>query len=355
MTYIASRSASVASHIVRVDPVTVTVVRKRIVAAVVIGGLACSGCQSGTTEPELSPPAPPNARAYVTDAAFDNLDAKGHFRLLSAVAEGPYEIISAGQAEAIALGVIRTWYANPNVLTLPGATGLAEAVERTHGAPIKWAAIRSTGRLPYFAESHLEPLPLVAGNPAIRDNGPHFIVPLYVGATPVVVIGVAAYATNIVLDENGFVRRADNLDGGGEFGVSAIPLSLSQTSIPPTPEAAVEFAFRETGVKIDKIPMLGGFGNRIVRTAVRWRLHLAAPVEFELLINGASLVTQDVYVGLFQSAADARESETSMSSAPRLRMYVAARTQPATETIGSIDVQLRRGYAVNLHEVRVRR
>lgn len=329
----------------------VDVLRPFVIAASV---LVVSGCDVSPTEPEAAPVPAPNVRAYVTGAALENLDANGHFQLPAPAVESPYPIISAEAAESIALGVIRTWYANPDVLTLPGTTSPADHAESSHGAPIDWNAVRSGRRIAYFAESHLEPLPDSLGNPAIRHFGPHFLVPLYVGATPVAVVGVAAYATNVILDERGFVRRSDNLDGGGEFTVSGVPLSLNGITIPPAPEVAVEFVFMKTGVRISDVPVLGAPGNRIVRTAARWRLRLVEPVAFERLLDGHEVVTRDVYVGLFQSIADARAGGESGSSTARLRIYIAADTQPAVEELGAVQMPLRPGYAVDLHEVRVR-
>lgn len=328
----------------------------RTVRRLIGGGLvlASAGCGDGPTGPEAAPAPPPDVRAYVTGAARENLDANGHFRLLPATVEGPYPIISAQDAEAIALGVIRTWYANPEATTLPGTTSLVEVAEREHGARIDWQAVRGGDHGGYFAESHLVPVPDSLGNPSIRHYGPQFLVPLYVEATPVVVVGVAAYATNIALDEYGFVGWTDNLDGGGEFTVTGIPLILDGTTVPPAPEVAVEFAFTETGVKISDVPVLGVPGNRVVRTLARWRLRLAEPVEFERVVDGRFVVTQDVYVGLFQSIADTRMDDGATSSAPHLRMYVAAETQPTEEEVGSVPVPLRPGYAVDLHEARVR-
>ncbi|MFW6080158.1 MAG: hypothetical protein ACODAE_11085 [Gemmatimonadota bacterium] len=188
----------------------------------------------------------------------------------------------------------------------------------------------------------------------MRHYGPHFLVPLYVDATPVVVVGVAAYATNIVLDERGFVRRTDETDGGGEFRVAGIPLVLDGITMPPAPETAVRFAFTETGTKVDDVPVLGVPGNRVARTYARWRLRLAEPVAFERLVDGGMVVTRDVYVGLVASIADARVDDAAASSAPGLRMYVAAETQPAVEEVGPVEVPVRPGYAVDLHEVVVR-
>lgn len=327
----------------------------RTARCLVVVGLLLTlvGCGDGPTEPKLAPAAPPDVRAYVIGAARENLDSNGHFRLPPPTVQSPYSIISAEKAETIALGVIRTWYANPDAQTIRGSTSLVEAAERSHGAPIEWGAVEAGDWAPYFAESHLEPLPGSLGNPAIRHYGPHFLVPLYVGTTPVVVVGVAAYATNIFLDERGFVRRTDDWDGGGEFRVTGVPLSLDGVTVPPAPEVAVEFAFKETGVKVRDVPVLGVPGNHVVRTYARWRLRLAEPVEVERIVDGATVVTEDVYVGVFRSFADTRAGG-SEPAGPALRLFVAAETQPVVQEVGSVSVPLRSGYAVDLHEVRVR-
>lgn len=327
--------------------------RCRMAAGAVV--VLTSGCDSDPLRPEAVPPPPPDVRAYVSGSALDNLDENGHFRLTPADVEGPHAMITAEQAQEIALGVIRTWYANPNVLTFPGSESLVESAERGHGASIDWQAVRPSPRSPYFAESQLEPLPLTLSNPAIRHFGPLYAVPLYVGATPVVVVGVAAYATNIMVDEKGFIRRADNLDGGGEIDVLGIPLSLKRVTVPPSPEHAVEFAALSTGEKVVEVPVLGVPGNRVTRLAARWRVRLEEAVEFERRVDGEIVVTDEIYVGIFRSIADARLGGTSSISPPRLRMYVAAATQPTAEEIRSTAIPIRAGYAVDLHEVTAKR
>jgi hypothetical protein len=310
--------------------------------------LAPAGCESSPFGPEGWPPGPPDVRAYVTGAALDNLDSSGRFSLPPAAVEGPYEFISEDEAREIARGVVRTWYANPNVITLRGLTSLVEAAEHQHGASIAWDRVVPGESRPYFAESHLEPLPEIAGNPTIRQFGPQFQVPFYVGDTPVVSVSVSAYATNLYLNEGGFVRWEDNLDGGGEFSVAGIPITLKGVTLPPYPEVAVAFAYQQTGVKVAEVPELGLPGNRVTSLASRWRLKLAEPVEFVRLWDGGIVLEDEIYVGVFRSVA-VREGAGSTSH--ELRLHVAAPEQPAYEQIGQLEAPIRDGYAVDLEEV----
>ncbi len=65
--------------------------------------------------------------------------------------------------------------------------------------------------------------------------------------------------------------------------------------------------------------------------------------------------SEEIYVGVFRSMADAR-LDTSWTPPPiGLRMFVAAAQQPTVENVGGAEVRLRPGFAVDLHEVIVRR
>jgi hypothetical protein len=322
------------------------------VVVVVAIGLIGPGCSDITAPADAVGPAPPpNVRAYVAGAALNNLNEDGHFRLSAPVIPGPYAAITAAEAEAIANAVIRTWYANPGVVTIPGGSSLAESAEKQHGGRIDWSAVKPTPRDPYFAESHLDPVPHDLGNPTVRWFGPWYLVPMYEGSTPVATVTVAAYATNLEIDSRGFVHRAAP-DGGSEFRVLGIPLAGGGLSMPFTPEAAVEFAFNVTGIKTIEVPVLGVLGNRIASAYARWQIVLERPVTLERLLDHERVVTDTVYVGMFPSSLDGRRGLATDWDPPRARLFVAAESQPATEDILGTQVQLRPGYVVDLHEVR---
>lgn len=330
--------------------------RKHLTVSVVTSlaaALACSEGPTGLGDQEPAPP--PNVRGYVAGAALENLDAAGHFRLDPALPDAAYGMLSPVEATEIAMGVIQTLYTNPNVLPHPGAISLPAAAEEAHGGPIDWTSLRPEPRGAYFAESHLEPVPSHLGNPVIRFFGPYFLVPLYEKAVPKVVVAVAAYATNVAVDPLGFVHRLDPRDGGNEFRVSGIPLALDSLTMPPAPEAAVQFAFEVTGVKIVEVPVLGVPGNRVKPTLARWQLRLAQPVVLERLVDDGLLSTDVVYVRVVRSFADVRLNASALSQAPGLRLFAAASLQPDVEHYDGTELPLRPGYAVDLHEVRHRR
>jgi hypothetical protein len=311
-------------------------------------GLFGVGCAGSPIQPEDGPASSPDVTAYTAGAALQNLDGAGHFRLPAPVPPDAYPILSEAEAVAIAKGVIRTWYASPDVITLPGTEGFAESAERQHGAPIDWAAIEAGPTGAYYAVSHLQPLSLDLGWPTIRFYGPKFLVPLFVGATPVVVVAVSAYATNTSVGEDGRIVRT-GIPSGGEFRVAGIPVTLAGVTLPPSPEAAVEFAAGQTGRRIVDVPRLGTPGNYILSVSSLWRLELESPVDLIRRFDGSSVSTSTVYVGLWPSIADARVGFE--DNVVRLRMFVEADEQPEVQIIQDTEAPLVPGYAVDLHEV----
>jgi len=305
------------------------------------------GCADALLEPTFQPLAPPDARPFVEGAALSALDAEGHFSLPPGRSDGTRPIVGEEQAAVIAAGVLRTFFSNRD------ARGLGQAAERQHGGPIEWARAKPGPRLPYFAESHLEPLPDSFREPAARHFGPQYMVPIFVDETPVAVVVVAAHATNLFFDESGLLQQSNSSEGGGEFRISGIPWSLEGLTMPLSPEDAVRFAFGETGQPTVQVPVLGVPGNNISPAGARWEIELAAPVSFERVVDGASVTASRVFVGTWCSAAD-----VILGGPPgcilRMRLFVAADQQPTQQDIGEGLVPLRPGFAVDVHEVRVR-
>ena len=327
--------------------------RQRSRAACIVTALVLAGCSDATGPGAATgPPPPPDVSPYVTGAALSSLDSQGHFRLPNPEAPGPYAILSPEDASRIALGVIRTWFANPDVLTIPGTVSLAEAVEEDRGRPIDWSHLQLGLAGPYFAESSVEPAPPEMGNPAIRYWGPFYLIPLFEGAEPAVVVAVSAYATNLELDTRGFVQRRDNLDGGNEFRTVGVPLQLQEVTLPPSPEVAVRFAFEQTGVRIAGVPVLGVPGNRVSPTGARWQLQLAEPREFERIGDGSRVTTDTVYVGVWPSIVDHPPGGEPVLP-PRLRLFIAGPDQPEAEDFGDARLPIRPGYVVNVTEARL--
>jgi hypothetical protein len=289
----------------------------------------------------------------VAGEALQALDTEGHFVLPSPSVDGPYAILSRAEAARIAEGVLRTWITNPDVITPSGLGNLKEGIEEGHGGPIAWEEVRASSRDPYFAESHLDPLPASLGAPTVRHFGPQYLAPFYVGPEPVLVVAVSAYATNVFLNADGFVERTDPLDGGGEFWTSGIPITLEGVSTPPSPEVAVEFAYQQTGVRVVEVPVLGALGHRIAPPAARWRVRLAKPVRVKRLMDGQEVTTDVLFVGTTQGTADARMVPGGVSEGFGLRLLVAAAEQPETQPLGDADLPVQEGYALELHEVRV--
>jgi len=289
-------------------------------------------------------------RSFVAGPALASLDENGHFVLPGPTDPWPYPVIAASTATEIARGVINTWYANPDVHTIPGAISLVEGAEEQHGGPIDWQHLVAAPRA-FYTESHLEPLDSSVGTPTIRHFGPQYLVVMLEDGEPTVTVAVSLHAVNIWLRPGGFVARTDPLDGGGEFNVSGIPLSLAIDGYPPTPELAVKFAYEQTGVQIGGVPSLGRPGNHIAASAARWRLELVEPAKFVRLIDGAVVESAIVYVGTAPISVDLRFDPGWKAPPLGLRLFIAAEQQPASEVVGVHTATIRPGYAVDLHEV----
>jgi len=310
------------------------------------------------TEPSVVPPEPPDVSSFVLGSALSNLDSKGHFRLEAPNVETPYRLISPIEAEAIALGVITTWFANPDVDTLPGTiggfetVGVVETVEGQHGGSIQWDALEMARREAYFAESHLEPVPAAAGPSAIRTYGPQYIVLLFDNGKPVVAVSVSAYATNVFVNSAGFVEdRVASDEAGGEYQISGIPLSLSDVSMPVSPELATKFAFEQTGARVVEVPRLGLPGHRVLNTAARWRIVLEYAVDLERLADGASVSTNVLYVGVLPIGVD-HMLDSGWTAPPfGLQLFVAAGVQPEAVEVETRTVPIRAGYDLHLYSV----
>jgi len=312
---------------------------------VALGVVTALACGDTPTAPTVRPPEPPNVSSFVLGAALSNLDSSGHFRLETPDIETPYALIGTTEAEAISLGVIATWFANPEVQVIPGTIGGVEAIEEQHGGPIRWGALEVARRGSYFAESHIGPVPSAAGPSAIRTYGPQFVMPLFDNGKPVVAVSVSAYATNVFVNSAGFVETKDPaLEGGGEFQVTGIPLSLSDVGMPVSPELATQFAFEQTGARVIEVPRLGLPGHRVLNAAARWRIVLEHAVDLERLADGAPVRTDVVYVGVLPIGMD-RMLDPAWTAPPfGLRLFVAAEVQPDFVEVANQTVPVRAGY-----------
>jgi hypothetical protein len=147
--------------------------------------------------------------------------------------------VSEPQARAIARAWIRE-----------GLPYLVRRLEQQRGASIDKHGLRDCPRV-YYGESPYEPLSDVSdAGVARRTYGPWWLVPLCAGGEPQVLLGIAAYATNIRL-ENGSIRLPKY--AGAEFVWRSVPVG---GDLPVPPEAAANEVARATGSKVASVPRL---------------------------------------------------------------------------------------------------
>jgi hypothetical protein len=216
--------------------------------------------------------------SLLTPEIASQLTAAGLFTLT-----GPTDAdeLSEPQVRAIA----RAWIQD-------GFSKLQPRLEAQRGSKIDGSRLRDCARV-YYGESPYEPVQDTSdGGIARRTNGPWWLVPLCAGDEPQVLLGIAAFATDIRL-ENGGIRLPRF--SGGEFVWRAI---RAGTDLPVTPEFAANAAARATAAKVNSVPRL------ILPTfrdgspaAARWSMSLSLPAAVSTAGGPAIGRTVTVFFG----------------------------------------------------------
>jgi hypothetical protein len=169
------------------------------------------------------------------------------------------DALNESQVRAIARAWVRNFFPH-----------IKSHLETQHGGSINQDALRDCTRV-YYAETPFQTVQDVSDGGATRRTfGPWWLVPLCVGDEPAVLLGVAAYATDIQVQNGDIVLPKT---AGGEFVWRGIPLG-GQWPLPP--EAAANAMARLTASKVSTVPHLllpyfreGGPG------AARWEIGIA--------------------------------------------------------------------------------
>ncbi len=263
----------------------------------------------------------PSVLAWTTGAALANLDSEGHFRFPTPKSPDELPIITLEFAGALTLGVVRTWIANPDVITLPGTVSIRAGLEETHGAAVDWDRAELGFRTGYFSMSPFAPLPADAPGSDHRSFGSHYLVPVYVDGVQVLSLGVASYNPEVRILPNGFVRLP--LISGNEWSAHGVPRGL-HFSIPPAPEAAVTFAAKALGAKVSQVPTLIRPRRGMAPHAGRWQLDLDQTVDVRRRSDQRVVQLKRLYVGV--SFVENGEGDL------RFRLFMPSETQPAADT-----------------------
>lgn len=249
-------------------------------------GSAIVALLAGCDQPDLrvaGPAAvPPRLSQYVTDDAAAGINGQGLFSLGQPAATGDHPIITPERAGELALAYVRSF-----------GPSLRSVWEEERGAPINLATLRVASRVLYAGTPYGS---FPAGyHPAFqRGFGPYYLVPLTSGAEPVLLISVAAYATQTTVDRRGFVQRP--VQRGNEFVSRGLPVDTARFRL-VSPEEAVAFVAETTGARIARTPELVRVGMPYAPASAVWKLTLDREIAVKAGQNRAPSRVSEVYVG----------------------------------------------------------
>lgn len=261
-----------------------------------------TGCEGKITPPELADSA--DVRPYVTGAAAASLTAEGLFVLPVPTAPAERPIITPERARALAASYVLSF-----------GPSAKRDWEEDRGRPIDISRLEVDPRV-FYASSPYGLFP--AGyHPAFTHGyGPWYLVRMKVESTPVVHVAVAAYASQVEIDSEGYIRRP--VERGMEFVSQGIPVDTTRPHLPGSlsPEAAVVRVGRLTGARVSEVPELLWTGLPLSPASSLWKLTLDRTVRVRATKSGRVVEVGHLYVG----------------AEPGRRLMIPAAEQPASVT-----------------------
>jgi hypothetical protein len=214
------------------------------------------GCDRNPTP--SGPGSTPLVASYVTGAAAAALRSDGTFVQDSPDSPDGTPIISEKQAGKLALAYVRAF-----------GRSFHRDWERDRGGSIDLTML-TVGRI-YFAHSPYGAFPS-GFQPAMRRMyGPYYLVPLESNGTPVILMAVSAYNTDVGIDDQGGIVLP-KLSGMGFIHVG-IPMTASLFA-PLSPEEAVKKAFDAGHARVAEPPQLVLLGRRKSPLLAAWQITL---------------------------------------------------------------------------------
>jgi hypothetical protein len=243
---------------------------------------------------------PPDIAAYVVGEAAAALTPGGTFPYAGPTQDRGEAIISPDRAGELAIAYVRAF-----------GQFFIQGWERDAGRDIHLPSLSVHPRV-FYAESPYGRFPEGPFQPAYRKGfGPYYLVTLTDGRSPVLLIGVSAFNTDIRIDERGLVVKPPV--SGNEFvsiGVSSDTLAYTLL----TPERAVERVARRTGARVSQPPRLLHMSAFHHPAIAVWRLSLDRPVRVRGVADGKEKVVPELFVnGLNQYLVPADEQPRGFS------------------------------------------
>lgn len=276
------------------------------------------------------PIAPPNLQAYVTGSAAASLNAQGLFNLAAPVAPGARPIISAERAGELALAAVRSW-----------GPSLNGAWNEERGEPISLSHLQ-VGPRTLFARTPYGAFPGGYHPASARAYGPYYLVTLYSGVDPVLLISVAAYNEDTKINERGLVERP--VFSGMEFITQALPRDTADFRM-ISPEEAVALAGRATGARVTTTPELVRLGMPNAPASAVWKLTLDRDVPVKA--RSGSRRVRELYVAPERN----RRLMIAVPSAARVEHTSGVVMLPSGQRIDPVSVPIMAGEFVSFDAV----
>ncbi|HEY7767323.1 hypothetical protein [Longimicrobium sp.] len=299
--------------------------------------IACSLLLGACDGPDISGPDDPvDVRPFVTGAAAEALTADGLFALAPPAPPSTRPIISPERARLLASAYVASF-----------GDALKPYWEKDRGGAIDLTGLRADPRV-FYASTPYEPFPDGYHSAYGRGFGPYYLVRMMSGRSAVLLVAVAAYATEVEIDAEGKVHRP--VQRGNEFvshGVSANATSPNLASL-PAPEEAVAGVGRLTGALVSEVPELVRVGLPLGPFQSLWKITLDRSVRVRAN-SGRTVEVRHLYVG----SEPARRLMIPSSEQPTEFAAPAIRVSPAGEELGiePVYVRIRSGQPTLFEEV----
>lgn len=231
------------------------------------------------------PGSPPDLRPYVTEAAAEAVGADGLFVLPEPVAPSARPIITPGRARLLAASYVLSF--GPSLKPYWDAErGETIGLDRVQPDARVFNAMTPYGVFPEGYHSAFG-----------RAVGPYHVVVMRSEGTRVLLVGVAAYSTEVEIDAEGKIERP--VQRGNEFVSQGIPKDTLRANLSwlLPPEEAVVRVGRLTGARVRAVPELAWPGVSVHPLASLWKLSLDRVVRVRYAKSGRVAEVRHLYVG----------------------------------------------------------
>lgn len=276
------------------------------------------------TEPRVS-------SAWLSGNAAEAVGSDGRFHL-QVVQRHPLAEIPATQAVVIATA----W-------THSDGPWLRGTFEQDRGAVVDPRHVDQCGRV-FYADTPYQDLPSSASHTIQTVFGPWWLVTLCDNRGPAISVAVSAYSTNLKVADGSVVGI------GNELFATGIPTDLS--SVPMSPEEAVQLAVSETGARVSEVPSLVMAPRPSAPQTATWLITLDRPISIRGVHSGTTRTTNRILVG-FEETWHTKAIQAADPSAPAVLSGPDAPAVPPGASAPQISITARPGFATAIERVEI--